>query len=425
MALFKKKWEHNDPQKRIKGIQKLEDQEILKKIAGQDSALEVRLAAIEKITDDLFLAQLCNFFGACEISRAALKRIKLDEVLVSLALVTTDPILARDAVAKLSQNIKDEKTFQMLALQAKTPMAMEKALAMVENPSFLAETALTHPVERVALAGVKKVTDNSQLENIAFKAKSASTRQEAAKQITDEKILRTLVFNHSDSDIKKIAASKMNDKETLRTMIMDEKYKDLFLTAAQQYLSLKKGPPHQDVLLKIALSGTRYSRDAASLLTRQEDMKQVFCEISESLIRRDMLEKITDEQFLLKVAQDTENTNLMEFKSAYQSLSFGDEETADLLFKLFSSAKPYSHSRLDERKKIAYRLKELLLSNPPAAAFIWPRVIEYTSTKHEDVSQHDDNGAPLSRNSDCTHTDYIKHTDQGVGLQFPAYLGEE
>ena len=86
MGLFKSAWQSANPQKRIKAIEKITDQEVLKNLAASDPVLEVRLAAIKGISNEHFLAMLANEMNNKSITDAVITKLTSQDILFSLAI---------------------------------------------------------------------------------------------------------------------------------------------------------------------------------------------------------------------------------------------------------------------------------------------------------------------------------------------------
>ncbi len=73
--LFKPKWQHSDPAVRIAEIDRVDDQEILEKIACSDNNADVRKAAVARMTNQRALFSHASFDKETDVRIAALDHI--------------------------------------------------------------------------------------------------------------------------------------------------------------------------------------------------------------------------------------------------------------------------------------------------------------------------------------------------------------
>ncbi|MCL2200037.1 MAG: hypothetical protein FWB80_14075 [Defluviitaleaceae bacterium] len=84
LNLFKPAWESKNPNTRIKGVYKTDNQEILMKLASTDPVLDIRMAALDKISHPHALAELIKNAMHVDVCFAAIEKINdhfiLDEI---------------------------------------------------------------------------------------------------------------------------------------------------------------------------------------------------------------------------------------------------------------------------------------------------------------------------------------------------------
>ena len=182
-SLKRQEWEHYDPKVRIDALQKIEDKEILVKIAKQDPAAVVREAAGKKIQDQELLIQFANTDKDSDVRKATVSRIEDREVLRQIAKVDSTEI-------------------------AKT--IIEK----IDNEEFLKDVFNgTNNVETKILC-LMKICDDKYLYDIALSFSDTKIRSAAMKNIKDELLLSKIKIAIID-DIKTALKIGITKKEII------------------------------------------------------------------------------------------------------------------------------------------------------------------------------------------------------------------
>ncbi|MCL2200036.1 MAG: hypothetical protein FWB80_14070 [Defluviitaleaceae bacterium] len=102
MGFFRPAWESKNPNTRIKGVYKTDNQEILMKLASTDPVLDIRIAAINKIQDERFLAMLANETNHPAITEIVISKLTVSDVLFSLAVQGKFREIVEQAAIKLT-----------------------------------------------------------------------------------------------------------------------------------------------------------------------------------------------------------------------------------------------------------------------------------------------------------------------------------
>lgn len=100
---FRPKWQHSDPVVREAGVRSLADQEILGRIAMDETVESVRLAAIEKLTDQRVLARLAC--GPEPIALAAMNRLVDRSQIATVALSAERAEVRQLAVDRIDDSV--------------------------------------------------------------------------------------------------------------------------------------------------------------------------------------------------------------------------------------------------------------------------------------------------------------------------------
>lgn len=86
MGLFQPAWESKDPKRRLRGIAKLEDQQLLANIAGTDGTEEIAVAALLKLQDQNVVAAVVQKTRHAKVFSQGLERLSEPAILMDLYL---------------------------------------------------------------------------------------------------------------------------------------------------------------------------------------------------------------------------------------------------------------------------------------------------------------------------------------------------
>lgn len=369
MGLFKPKWEHKDPKKRMKGVaEKLNDQAILERIAAQDPYLEVRLEAVKKIDNELFLAQLCNALQNDKIWYESLKRINNQEIIASLALVTQWTGLASRCLERLS-SYTNQTMWEAMVFQGKT--------------------------DKVQQEGLRKITKTAAIDKVAKEHPNESRRCEAIDKCKNKALLRDVIQGKVAATERAVRMAKVSFVK-----LADTSDEELLCE-----LALEKKADYNTP--KIAIEKV----ESTPLLIR------LYEELGSMTHRSNVLRKIQSAPYLEGLLQK-ENTTFSEKMIAYKNLPYYEAQIEECLKKL-------NGGNYADRVRAAKRLPELLENNQKSAFFFWNDSKVRADEPHTDTNPHIDNGVSRTRSGDCTHDDFHRHTDTGLGVVFPPYPFED
>jgi hypothetical protein len=192
------RWEHADPSVRAEAVReevRLEDQELLARIASNDPDPRVRRAAVRKLLD--VAALVAAGADGDEAVREAATEVLLGLALGSeagtagpavgalsevraLVAVARSALLQETRLAALGR-VSDARHLATLAKTAEDAAVRSTALRRVEDPALLADVAAKSDHKATAVAAVERVFDADALRFIAARAvhKAASRRAQA------------------------------------------------------------------------------------------------------------------------------------------------------------------------------------------------------------------------------------------------------
>ncbi|MDH6356405.1 HEAT repeat domain-containing protein [Parabacteroides sp. PF5-9] len=365
--LFKKPWEQSNPQKRLAGIEKLNDQEVLKKIAFTDQYVDIRVAAIKKIKDEPFLMQYALALDAADCPSL------LKEMIRDLCYMIHSP----NNLVALIQGLKSERHIDacMRTLIRSEFNNQEQFLAIYNN------TSSQYAREEAAV----RIEDPDVLAKIVQKIKDENKRFRITGKLTDRKVLQLLALKDTSHPVREEAIKQLDkrypteSKEVFITAFFDEKNYNSIRNITIKHIS------DQKQLLEIATGKMDYA------------------------IRLAALQKITDQAVLEKLVFHNDRF----WGDAFALLPYSDQRILAAVGQIGKSARA-------DRMQGAKELLSLLQQNQQAAHLLWNYMKKMVEVPHSDISNHVDDGVK-GRSNDCTHSDFQRHTDTGTGILFPPY----
>jgi len=192
------RWEHPDPVIRAEGVReeiRLEEQQLLARIASSDPDARVRRAAVRKLTGVAPLAAAATdadeavreaaaeallsraMGGDAGVAEAALAALVEVRHLVAVARSAPLPTVRLAALGRVS----DPRHLATLAKTADDPSVRAEALGRIEDAGLLADVAAKTDHKATAVAAVERIADVEALRAIASRAvhKAASRRAQA------------------------------------------------------------------------------------------------------------------------------------------------------------------------------------------------------------------------------------------------------
>ena len=166
LDFFRPKWGNSDYYVRVKAVEKVSDQTVLKRIA-----INVKDSTIGKI---------------------ALEKISDQEILKSIATKAKEPNVRNIAIGKITNN-----EFIEILIKNETNLDSKKNLIKgLTNQQILIKIAINDKIEGIREMAVKKIVDEKILSEIAKNDESNNVGQSAFNKITDV-TLRTSIKKHN------------------------------------------------------------------------------------------------------------------------------------------------------------------------------------------------------------------------------------
>lgn len=268
LNVFRPKWQHSDPEVRIKALQELgpENQDVFETVATTDETIEVRQMALRKLTAITVLRQIAK-----EDKDPLIKRTAENRLYEELVKILKD---FRGTASDVELGYVDEiATTRFAEDLLKAMPSSELRLALVQKcskPGFLSVVALKDSKEEVAIAAVAAIDSESILQDIAKNSRHNSVRQKANEKLKVQK-------NDSQANVP---ASMMlfKKREALiqqATRIIEDKssisHSDEFNALMQEASALGMGPVQSEL---DSLHDTFKEKCKEELKQIEEELKQ-------------------------------------------------------------------------------------------------------------------------------------------------------
>ncbi len=315
MGLFEPAWKHKDPQKRIRGITKLSDQEILKQIAATDPNLEVRLAAIEKITDELFLTQLCLALKHSDVSKACLNRIRTKQFLLELALKDQTTI-SQSCFDRIKTSLNKEELHTIL-FEAADSGTRRQAASITDNYDDLLELALKDKtvLAEECVEKLKPSIRKADLRLIIFKAVNNNAQNIALHYAEDyNDILEYVLLRHPNESRRNAVAYIIEEHKTPRIFwnaVIKFAERETMSYAIENLLRTVLSDMKQEDLLCVATDSRiiSFARETAIKKLSDNDalLKLYNNQGIDENVKKAAIEAMSDEKVLLKIAHEDKN----------------------------------------------------------------------------------------------------------------------
>lgn len=213
--LFKPKWQHANPEVRVKAVTKIQDTNLLAKIACEDKAAEVRSAAVNNISDENILAELLGKQRFIDVIQIAINKINNLQLLVNLAIKAVDPRTRTSAVERITEIETDEEKcdnlLDNLYNEISSSHIRENIVKHLKKFDRLKEIALNDSSYDVKITAAIKLKDSRILANLLSIAILPYHYSMIIENIDDEKTLAEIALNHSEFEAREMAIKKLKD----------------------------------------------------------------------------------------------------------------------------------------------------------------------------------------------------------------------
>jgi len=199
--LFKKPWQHKDPDNRASAVRESDDPELktaLPELAQHDESAVVRLAALERLnTEPFWLDARLRESDPAIVSAA-------DQFLLRAVTRTEGGPLAETRLEWFA-GIDTPDHVRKLATSAKDTALRGAALAKIQAQGFLGDCYVSEPDPELAASILERIDQHSTLERLAQRLKKTSKQR--AKAVADR--LNTLRAADGSLDPDQIAADEL------------------------------------------------------------------------------------------------------------------------------------------------------------------------------------------------------------------------
>ena len=396
----------NDLNKLI--LEKTKNQELLYKIATEDTDKKNRLSAINRIKEDEYLIKIANATKKEDIKFEALKNISDTKVAADLGLTSNSERTKLWALKRCS----DQDKLIEIAENDKNKNVRLKAINKNENQASLYKIATEDTDKENRLSALNRIKEDNYLIKIVHNAKKEDVKFEALKNISDTKVAVDLGLASNSESAKLWALKRCSDQDKLieiaendsnqqiRSKAINEiesqdfliKYtKDSSKELAERCLAL--GKINSDTLLYEILQNQSFEdiHDIIRSKFPEVDYKdqqfwlEKYNETNDEKEKSDILKRITDFNLLTKLYSESstqEKKYLLELNSGNKKLlrkfaAMDSEKEARELYSSGAKLNPQQIAQIQD-KTLFY---EIYLK-------------EKAANKKEEIIQH-------TQNNDC------------------------
>lgn len=166
------------------------------------------IIAVDGITDQAILEDIASLDLHIDLREAAIKKIASQSFLKQLAMTSPDYFVSKYA----QEGVTGQTDLEDIARSAIATSTRSYAVDRIENHALLVELAKNCSEEdwQVADSTVRRITDQTDLEDIASSAISTLSRIEAIRRITNCTFLVDLVKSCSDETVRAAAVKRIS-----------------------------------------------------------------------------------------------------------------------------------------------------------------------------------------------------------------------
>lgn len=222
--------EDPDPALRKVAVKKLEDQNVLYKIALKtDELISIRKSAIEALSEQKLIYEFILQTKNYKYRVLAFERLKDQKMIASIALEDKDRGLRSSAIEKLSDNY----LLSEIALKSKDKYDREAAVEKLEDQESLADVAKNDSSGTIRKKAVEKLDPSKWqdlLAGIAKKDEKYDVRKEAVEKLDPGKwsekwqgFLEDIARNDKSWESREIAVKKLDNEKVLAEVAKNDK----------------------------------------------------------------------------------------------------------------------------------------------------------------------------------------------------------
>jgi len=274
--IFGPGWKHSKGYRRKAAVAKLDNQAIIAKIALRDRDELVRRAAVKRLTAPLVISQI-----ALADSNSVVRALAVMQI--------TDQVLL--------DNIALHGKFGDTRLAA-TAKLVDTARAQIHY----AEIALTDKDWNARNDAIGKLVDQVALEKIAHSGR-AGERIKAVKKLHRQEVLSEIARNDTDGDVRLAAIEKLDDQPLLYEAFKNDRDQRVCKSALSRLND-------QAFLSDIALHNDEFCQTAVSKIKSQALLVSILQQASNESARTEAVAQLQDQTLLADIAKNSNNAKV-------------------------------------------------------------------------------------------------------------------
>jgi hypothetical protein len=277
----------------LSAVEKLTDQELLKKVALNAQDLYIRKAAVEKLTDESVLGKIAIDDNNANVRLSAVMKLTDQLVLAKVARADADVYVRKAAVEKMT----DQTILSKIATDDKNSLVRYAAVERITSKTLLSKFALGDKDSNIRLSAIKRLTDQTLFAKLGSNDKDTAIRQAAVEKLTDQKVLTKIALHDEESAVRKAAVMKLSNQAILAKIAKADDDEDIRKIAKDKLTD-------QTILSNIALNDKdlEMRKTAIERLTNQAVLKKLALNDKDLEIRKSATSRLTDQTLLMEIA---------------------------------------------------------------------------------------------------------------------------
>ena len=293
------------PDTRIRAVEKITDQEILKRSAEKDEDQNVRKAAVEMLNDDAVLARILQNDPSALVRESAAAKINDEKALRDAARIDKSAGVRRTSMRRIT----DPNFLAIIAEKDPDESIRREAFEKVGDPEILNRMIANDPDFSIWPSAVRLITDQTLLEKIARNRNNHwEVRREAVKLVENKDVLAQLAIEDKDDGVRRNAGMK-TDTDAIVKAILDSDAPEIFSPKSQI-------PKIKDIeaLKKIAIKD-HYAEARAAAVSEIPIPSFLACialSDKDGSVRKAAVQGISDPVVLRHIIQNDDSMNVVQ-----------------------------------------------------------------------------------------------------------------
>ena len=313
MGFLKPAWNSKNKEKAIKAVYKLKDQDTLARVAQEAQNVATRIAAIKRLKDENLLAKIAKTDVDFSIRIAAIEKLT-DQKALAFVVENDKNAYVRSAVL---EKVTNQSVLAGVAKNDEIDSMRNKALNRITEQTVLFDVAKNAKDVRARVEATKRITDSEMLADIAKNDKNSNVLMAVAEKTTDQ-ILAQKIYVDA---VKSIEDNYYSYHETLEKITNQSELADVAKNAINNRLRIEAAKKLTDLAVAqkvfadvakkakdVRVGNGHVGWDALKMLTDQSMLADTAKYARSSEIRTAAQGELTNQSALIDVAKNAKNS---------------------------------------------------------------------------------------------------------------------